>query len=298
LILSGAAFIITFLWLPETFAPILLKWKAAHIRKVTGNDRFIAKIEVQRSFLKRLGGNLRRAYLMTTREYIVILLGLWLVIIYIVIFGFLQGFSFLFEDTYDFSTGLVGTSFAAIAVGLTLNTCLAPIYAHLYRKKTEQWKQEKSANEELPPENRLIAAFPLAFTFPISLFWLGWTNYSSISPWSGLGAAALFGFSWAGIYVAIYQYILDVYGIYAGSALATITFARYGFAGGIQIISRPMWGNLGTHWTCTLLGCLAALLIPVPFALFKWGYRVRKISRFASHKSLVDGAETSEEEKV
>ena len=55
---------------------------------------------------------------MSTREYIVILLGLWLTIVYIVVFGFLQGFTFLFQDTHDFDQGLVGTSFAAIAVGI------------------------------------------------------------------------------------------------------------------------------------------------------------------------------------
>jgi hypothetical protein len=62
------------------------------------------------------------------------------------------------------------------------------------------------------------------------------------------------------------------------------------------IASGPMWGNLGTHWSCTLLGCLAAALIPVPFAFFKWGLRIRSISRFAGHKTLADGAENASEE--
>jgi hypothetical protein len=43
---------------------------------------------------------------MTTQEYIVILLGLWLVAVHIVVFGFLQGFTFLVSDTYNFGTGL------------------------------------------------------------------------------------------------------------------------------------------------------------------------------------------------
>lgn len=117
-------------------------------------------------------------------------------------------------------------------MGLYLNTALAFWHAINHKKRAERWHRETNDNEELLPEYRMTTAFPLTFTFPVSLFWLGWSNYSSISPWYDLGAAALFGFSWAGIYVAIYQYIFDVYGIYAGSALATITFARYMMAGG------------------------------------------------------------------
>lgn len=57
---------------------------------------------------------------MVTQEPIVTLLGFWLVIEYIVVFGFLQGFSFIFGDTYGFERGFVGTSFAAIALGTGL----------------------------------------------------------------------------------------------------------------------------------------------------------------------------------
>lgn len=287
-IMSGSTFIITFFWLPETFEPILLKWKAIHVRSVTGNDQFIAEIELQRQFSKRLAANLKRALIMTTREHIVMLLGLWLVIVYVVVFGFLQGFGFLFGRTYGFSTGLVGTCFAAIGTGAFLYTVMAVQYARFYTIRAERWKAKTNGSEELPPEYRLILTFPLAFTFPISLFWLGWTNYPHISPWSGLGAAVLLGFSWAGIYVGIYQYVLDVYGIYAGSALATITFARYMFAGGMTIVSRAMWMNLGTRWACTLLGCLAVVLMPAPFLLYKWGHKVREKSRFAS-RGIVQG---------
>lgn len=56
-------------------------------RKATGSDRYIAEIECQREFSKRLGSNFKLALIMTTREYIVILLGLWLVMVYLVVLG-------------------------------------------------------------------------------------------------------------------------------------------------------------------------------------------------------------------
>jgi hypothetical protein len=202
--MSGVTFIVTFFWLPETFEPILLKWTAIHIRSITGDEQFMAEIELQHEFSKRLGANLKRAFIMTTQEYIVILLGLWLVILYIVVFGFLQGFGYLFGGMCGFSTSLIGTAFAAISIGATLNTIVAATFARSHKSRAERWKRETNGKEELPPEYRLILTYPLAFTFPISIFWLGWTNHSYISPWSGLDAAVLFGFSWAGIYVGVY----------------------------------------------------------------------------------------------
>ncbi|KHJ32287.1 putative mfs dha1 multidrug resistance protein [Erysiphe necator] len=296
-IMSAITFMITIIWLPETFAPILLKWKASKIRKTTGNKNFIAPIESQSSFSKRLIINLNRALIMSTREYIVILLGLWLIVVYIVVFGFVSGMNVLFGKTYSFSQGLVGTSFAAIAVGVILNTMLSHYFAYQHHNRTEKLRNETSSDSRLPPEYRLLSAFPVAFSLPISLFWLGWTNYDSISPWSGLGAVALFGFSWAGIYVSIYHYIFDTYSIYAGSALASITCGRYLFAGGIQIISEDMWGALGVHWTCTLLGCIATILVPVPFILYIMGERIRKSSKFAS-ESLPKNDDSSTEKHV
>ena len=109
-ILSGAALLITILLLPETFAPILLRWKAAGIRAATGDSRYISHNEMQPSLVKRLLVAFQRASIMTTQEYIVIILGLWLVIVYVVVFGFLQGFRYLFKETFGFSHGQEGSS--------------------------------------------------------------------------------------------------------------------------------------------------------------------------------------------
>lgn len=222
LIFSGFTLILALLFLPETFAPILLKWKASHIRAVTGNDRYKAQLDLQKSVGTRLRTALLRALHMLTREPIVPLLGLWLILVYIAVYGFLQGMSFIFTDTYGFSKGITGTCFASIAVGSTLWVALSPLYARLYMKKIRELERQNGDKEDfspgaqipghdLPaPEYRLWASVPVALLLPISFYWLGWTNYARISPWSDLCACALFGVCWAGIYVCVYQYILDV----------------------------------------------------------------------------------------
>ncbi|KAL1301898.1 hypothetical protein AAFC00_006077 [Neodothiora populina] len=275
-IISGFTLLFTVFLLPETFAPILLQWKAKHLRAVTGDERYLSEIERQASVAQRLKAALLRSLHMLTKEPIVPLLGFWLVLVYVVVYGFLQGYSFIFGDTYGFKRGLIGTSYAAILTGVTLWTCSVPVYVHLYNRKVIQLERENG--DEVP----------LAILLPISLFWLGWTNYASISPWSDLGAVTLFSVCWAGIYVAVYQYILDVYGIYAGSALAIVTFFRYWSSALINLVARPWYSNLGVHWVMTIIGCLAVLLAPAPFFLFRYGPAIRKKSRFASRYARLE----------
>lgn len=74
-------------------------------------------------------------------------------------------------------------------------------------------------------------------------------------------------------------------GIYAGSALAIVTFFRYWASGAINLVSRPWYSNLGVHWVMTIIGCLAVLLAPAPFFLFKYGPAIRKKSKFAGRYS-------------
>lgn len=269
----------------------MVKWKATHLRRVTGNPHYISKLEQQPTFTSRLHAAFLRAAHMFTREPIVILLGIWLVLVYIIVYGFVQSFSFVFGKTYGWNKGQVGSAFGAICAGVFIWYASAPLYWHFYKRKVAMIRPSLSEKEQdvhvagidlPPPEYRLWSAAPVAPGLPIALFWLAWTNYASISPWSSLTAMAAFGICWAGIYVTVYNYILDVYGIYAGSALAIITFFRYTASAGISMVSRPMYLNIHVHWSMTLFGCLALLLAPVPLLLAWTGPRLREKSRFAS----------------
>lgn len=285
LIISFFVFVIAFFCLPETFSPMMLQWKAVALRKQTGDSRFKSAYELQDPLLKRLKTNATRPVIFFTKEPIVIFFGFYLTLIYVLVFTFLNGFTYIFTDTYGFSDGIRGTSFLAIVVGILLNTTLTPIWRHIYLKRLSlaSESQDLAEGEEptIAPEIRLLPAIFCAPLFPISLFWLGWTNYRSISPWSDLIAAGLFGFSLQRIFVASYQYIIDSYETDSASALSSITFLRYIVAGGMVIAAQPMYSGIGVHWTLTIMGVLGTLLVPVPILFWKFGESIRARSSFA-----------------
>jgi len=290
LIISGFVFLMALFFLPETFFPLLEQWKAGSFRKETGDSRFKANIEFQDSLFARLRITLTRPIFFFTREPIVIFIGFYLTLIYVLVYSFLNGFTYIFVDTYGFSQGQRGTAFAAIVVGVLLNTATLPFFRRNYikRLKTEEERQAEACSKEvgLSPEIRLWPAIFSAPLLPISLFWLGWTNYASISPWSDLVAAGLFGFSLMGIFISSYQYVIDSYETNSASAMSSITFLRYIVAGGLVIADIPMYEGIGVHWTLTLMGCLGTVLVPVPLIFWKFGGRIRARSQFAKKSDL------------
>ncbi|KAI9841439.1 MAG: hypothetical protein M1837_000715 [Sclerophora amabilis] len=281
LIWSGLIFFLVLFFQPETYAPTLLKWKAEHLRRLTGDNRYRAEIEIRGdTFRTRLGHSLYRPFVLTASEPIIILFTLYLTVVYIILFGFLNGYTFIFTDTYGFSQGMTGLMFLGIAVGLCVCTCLVPL---IYRwAQRDMQKIRAEGGDRLPPEFRLWYAIFGAPAIPISLFWMGWTATPSISPWSPLLASVLFGFGILTIFISTYQYLIDAYEVFAASALSSVTLVRYVAAGGIVEVAIPMYSKLGVHWTLTLLGCISAVMVPVPYAFYIWGPKIRGRSKYAS----------------
>ena len=53
-------------------------------------------------------------------------------------------------------------------------------------------------------------------------------------------------------------------------------------ASGMVMAARPMYENIGVHWTMTLLGCVATILAPFPLFLKRNGQKLREKSQFAA----------------
>lgn len=62
-----------------------------------------------------------------------------------------------------------------------------------------------------------------------------------------------------------------------------------------------MFNNLGIEWAATLLGCIAALCVPIPVIFYFYGKKLRQKSKFAptmAVKKPVDEEETSEDDEM
>lgn len=97
-------------------------------------------------------------------------------------------------------------------------------------------------------------------------------------------ASAVFGYCLVCIFTTAYMYIVFVYLQYAASALGFMTFARYIIAGALTPASVKMYDKLGPHRSLTIVAVLATAMAPVPFVLYKYGHKIRAISKNAQNK--------------
>lgn len=81
--------------------------------------------------------------------------------------------------------------------------------------------------------------------------------------------------------MSAYMYIIDSYQTYAASALTFVALVRYLSAGGMTVVGVPMYKNLGVHWTLTILGCISAVAMPIPYVFLACGKFLRRKSKYA-----------------
>lgn len=148
----------------------------------------------------------------------------------------------------------------------------------------QPWYQRKLlANNNVPiPEWRLPSVIAGGVAFAGGLFWFGWSGYRADVHWivptlSGL----LTGFGLMSIFLQALNYLVDAYLLFAASAIAGNTFLR-SIAGAVfPLFARYMYEAMGIQWASTLLGCVAAVLVPIPIVFYLYGHKIRAKSKFA-----------------
>ncbi|KAK7187010.1 uncharacterized protein CC84DRAFT_718379 [Paraphaeosphaeria sporulosa] len=83
------------------------------------------------------------------------------------------------------------------------------------------------------------------------------------------------------IFVSAYMYMIDAYEVNETSVLTIVALVRYLATGGMTVVGVPMYQNFGPHYALTILACISAAAVPIPWALFKWGPRIREKSKYA-----------------
>ncbi|RAH41328.1 MFS general substrate transporter [Aspergillus brunneoviolaceus CBS 621.78] len=284
LIIAGAVLVFVAMFQPETYGPTLLSWRAKHLRAATGDSRYQVDESASTSSLgSRLLVNVYRPFQMTITEPIVLLFSFYLILLYIVLFTFLNGFPFIFTQTYGISNSLTFIIWVAMLAGDAVAILLIPlIYGWTKKAAVKAATNGTALQAEVSLYWAMVGG---SFLMPISLFWMGWTCYSDISIWSPIIATFVFGYSLVTIFTATYLYIVFVYTVYAGSALGFMTFSRYVISGALQPASIPMYQHMTPHWVLTLVGILATIMAPMPFLLYKYGHQIRAMSKNVQNKA-------------
>lgn len=277
-IFTGVVWIVGSLCIPETYPPVLLRSRADALSKRTGKV-YKSRGDVDQgptTFSVVFKSSLSRPWILLFREPIVFIISLYMAIIYGTLYMMFGAFPIVYQQLRGWSPGIGGLAFIGVAVGMVF----AVSYAIYDNKRYSRVSDEHKGFA--PPEARLPIAMVGAVAIPVGLFWFAWTNYPSIH-WSvSIIASGFFGFGIVLVFLALMNYLIDAYTIYAASVLAANAVLRSIFGAVFPLFTTQMYDNLGIHWASSIPAFLALVCVPAPFLFYKFGPAIRARCKFAN----------------
>jgi MFS transporter, DHA1 family, multidrug resistance protein len=228
-ILASAAAVLNYMFVYESYPPIILATKAGEIRRRTKNWAIHAKQEeIEVDLTEMIERNFTRPLHMLVVEPIVLLMrykhthslrfcrndtadssspySLYSAFIYGLLYLFLTAYPRIFQGVYDMRPGLSGLPELGAVLGCLITGAVMVVRQPVYRRKLE-------ANNNVPiPEWRLPEAMIGAVFFAGGLFWLGWSGYRKEIHWivPTIGGVVT-GFGISLVFLQAFNYLIDAY---------------------------------------------------------------------------------------
>ncbi|KAJ5221354.1 spermine transporter [Penicillium citrinum] len=259
--------------IPETYAPVILKRRAAKMRKETGNPNIVTEQEQKKLSLGDIARtNLIRPITMIMTEPVLDLMCMYIILIYSMLYAFFFAYPVIFGKLYGYNDGQIGLMFIPILIGAGISLLVTPVIEKQFKRICQ--------SRAPTPEDRLIAALYGAPFIPIAFFLLGATSFKHII-WVGPASSGIaFGFGMVLCYYAVNNYIIDAYQKYAASALAAKVFLRSGGGAAFPLFITQMYDRLGLQWASWLLAFIGLAMVLIPFVFYFYGIKIRaKLSR-------------------
>ncbi|GAA5958694.1 hypothetical protein JCM3765_006006 [Sporobolomyces pararoseus] len=276
--ISAFGFIVLFFLLPETYEDTILLRRAQRLRKLTGNDRIKAPSELAKNAHESVGfivwENMYRAIRLCLEPSILVA-NTYLALCYAIFYLWFEAFPIVFTEQHHFNLGLSGLPFLGFVVSGTI-TVMCYIWYQL-----RVVNPHLTANPDTPPEYRLRVAIFAAICIPISLFGFGWTAQTHQHWMLPIVFAAIY---LPGIFLAfqsIMMYVALSYPKYAASVLAGNDLFRSVIASAFPLFGAKYFTALGLGGGSSLLAGVSIIMIPILYAIMKYGGLLRARSNFA-----------------
>ncbi|KAF8876577.1 MFS polyamine transporter [Infundibulicybe gibba] len=280
--------VLGFIFLQETYAPVLLERKASRMMKSinaetghanTTHVRTIYDQKACRHWKSIFSKALTRPFLLFLREPIIQLFGLYLAFVYGLFYLFLTTIPGIFSQIYHQPAEIGGLNYIALGIGLMI---ASQVNVRFMDRVYIHFKEKNNGVGE--PEFRLPPMIPGTIFLPIGLLISGWAAQTHL-PWivTDLGMA-LVGVGIVLNFQSIQAYTVDAFTLHSASALAATTCLR-SFAGfGFPILAPAMYSAVGYGKGNTILAAAAVVIgCPTPWLFWKYGKHIRSHSKYA-HK--------------
>ena len=207
-------------------------------------------------------------------EPIVTFVAFYASFVFAVLYLTLEVFPIAFRDRRGWPLFVSNLPFVSLFLGVLLAVLINLANEPRYRRISA------AAGGKPVPEGRLLPMTLGGVIFVCGLFWFGWTtlNVFWLSP---MIAIVFIGAGFTVIFQQCLNYLVDTYRLYAASAVSANTLLRSFLAASFPLFARPMFKSLGIGPGMSILGAVAALMLPLPLVLMRYGGSLRVKSKFS-----------------
>ncbi|EXJ54918.1 uncharacterized protein A1O5_12829 [Cladophialophora psammophila CBS 110553] len=219
----------------ETRHSMLLRQRASRLRRESSSNATVPEEMGRKSLTQLFRVTLSRPFQFLATEAIIIFAALYN--------GYLYGLSFLFNGALNLVFGKHGYGFKTIGVGLCFLGLVVGITLGPIVNVCKDDKHFKNV-----PGARLQQAKIAVISFPISIFWFGWTSvptYNILWMFPML-ATVMFAWSFYTLILMTYMYIEHSYMVFSASALAGVGLFGNMACAGFPLFGTPLLRMKGT----------------------------------------------------
>lgn len=294
-IFTGVMLIVGTLIVPETYAPFLLRERAAALSKKTGKV-YVSRMEAhwhlpgkdgsppppKPSAAAQFGTAMMRPWVLLFKEPIVLITSLYMAIVYGTMYMMFPAFAIVFEAYRGWSAGMSGLAFLGITAGMVFSVAYS-----MYDSLTRYKRVAEANNGAAPPEARLFTGCVGAVLIPIGLFWFAWTNMDPVHWIVPIIGSAFFSAGLVLVFLSLMNYLIDSYVVFAASTLAANAVLRSLFGAAFPLFTTYMYQNLGLHWASSIPAFLSLACVPFPFFFIRYGKQIRMRCKFAAEAAVI-----------
>lgn len=263
-VIAGAVAWVCVACIEETYAPTILRKKAAKKRKETGDERWWSRYDDKIPFWDLLKVNLSRPFVLSVTEPICIFWDVYVALVYGILYLCFVAYPIVFTDLRGWSPGISGLAFCGIGLGNMITIASEP----LIRKWINSHPNDPATGVPAP-EAMVSIMCVAAFAIPAGELIFAWTCTPNVHWIVPILAGVPFGAGNGAVFIYASAYLVQCYDIYAASALAGNAVLRSVMGAVLPLAGPSMYASLGANWAGTLLGLLEVLCIPIPFIFYR-----------------------------
>ncbi|KAH8691208.1 major facilitator superfamily domain-containing protein [Talaromyces proteolyticus] len=268
-IVSGVFTFLGFIFLRETHAPTLLKWKAARLRRKTGNQLLYHKgkssFPQRELFMKACQRPLRMLF----TNPVIFIVSIYIALVLGYAYILFTSFAFIFQQRYGFGEGTTGLLYFGIGIGMLAALVWMSRYSdRIFAQKERQTGKSKA-------EFRLIPLLYGTFFIPVGYIIYGWAVEYHVYWVVPILATMLMGVGTVLALVVTQTYLIDAFTVHAASANAANSPIRCLAAALLPLSGLSLYDALTFGWGNTMLALIALVFSALPWITYRYGEQLR-----------------------